>query len=1710
MADDIDIEEHDPMDNPRIADMFLANIKSEPVDYEDNYSEYSGVNYEENVSIKEEPKDYDPEHCPEESQQQTVPSHYENRVQNSSVKRKNLIILGSKPCPRSKKLKTLFISLEDWGDRLNTSPCYCKECMILFATRNALDAHKMSVHSFLVAVEEVKEEETPKPQHRFCNHCQTYFEDEALLIQHLYDLIQAKQAKIKEKPQPQPQLQPTKPSVSSEIVNPPIQKTNMYNVCRVCTCYFKKKLAYEKHCVLKHGAGVAFDRVCVPDNGYVKCKFCGAPAKTLLLHNRHIRICHNSIYVRKAANGVQKVKNTIPTKKLIASKVKNVYTKNVSSNMHLGKLYQRNLEKTAKSAKSNSLAVNTNEINNDYRLSFKRGVPKNILFKCDKCPKYFLNCLVALTHAYRPNYAHTTQTNVWKCPDCHRLFRQIDSELHQLQHRHTREFKVYDVHPNIYSRVLCRCAKCNIYFEERLYIKHTKLGCADTSFVDHCSICDLTVNNSIIHKQKHTTRQFIKSDFILIEDFVQHGQTQTSNASGAKIAKIPQLPNKKIAKPNLKRPNTEFPEPIPKKKPLISTTVAIKTQKAKRNEIPMYYCKLCQTYAKKPYKRSHHLEKKCQESIRRVLSPCPICGLTFCSNMQLKSHTTFMHTKHNVHFKDYKFVCIRSLKPCMPPLPKFRKCTRCAVQYLDVHSKCNLTAVKTCKMCKRSFTESAFRLHMLHHKYMTQTQAPHKNMTHAQAPGKSIENTLKMKYRMLKPTWNILYNCKACDVTTDSYDNVVGHCQKHYNHMESYGVTIMNCEVCNLNFENKCYKRHVELHENETIDRDSFTILTYDYFELLRNNWFKIFTSIPGEQVTQILRRSIYVTRIVKMTMLQNGPPEYTVYKCQTCNKIVANDDICVHVESNDCDAEQTHKCSDCGLDFATERARVSHSAIHRKQAVNANSFRIVAFNHPGEAEFNVKLRSEYAVNSSNDTKTTVVNRTAKAVPKSKAVLKTTATAVPSNDKVKILKYKYYQCQKCYCCSTKRPAIYNHACVREENMRLCHQCNYVFHIMGQPLHLKKHLSTPMTRDNIVIEPINFPTKPDEWRVKLSECKKCQVKFPSHLIESHNCIKSGAIPAMKLYRCSGCKMLFSDKENLAKHEEECDLHEDKQCRCGLNHKEHIYKCNHCDVFMMSKAAAESHNRRDHVELPTEPCSKCGWNFASRALRKHISTHHLQLKLSPKDFCIIPIENENEQSAGRCSANKQQREIKAEMLKQKLENCDNGDVQDAIDKVDDKDDDKDTNVETASANEFRKLYSFSEFHRKYKNYKNALYRCAKCDVCYLNTKCWFYHEHLTPKNALNVRECTTCNARFTRVTMKKHLFNHEADPSVVYRVVTPEETPTRLLGPPLNSVSIKASVKDEEVATTSKVKESVVSQSVPEINQASPEPDQTTKQPESIKQAPKLDQTSLPERNTSTPPKKYTHKVYKCGECNVYFMAQQTCYTHMLHHTPIDSKEFIECKLCGLPFKIMALNPHMKKHHKEDFNLDEVLVEEYTKDSVNRTPKIEIYYAIDKVQSRLVSTTSDEANCDADSASNNQPSSSTNTVEDAVDTVQNEASDEVMEAQSSFTEDEKINNEFPNVEEDRSLDDSIRPEDNIAREKHKCRFCDEVFKTNTSKEFHESLDHLDAEKSCEICKSSFNASILDALHLNIKDDTFQCCLCKERFEVQQMTTHSKMHV
>ncbi|GBP11309.1 hypothetical protein EVAR_92845_1 [Eumeta japonica] len=162
MSDDIDIEEHDVMASVAEKDVFvdLSIVKQEVLDIE--YEDLSSGAHRRHppspqltatcsveVHNADSTTDDLPEPLPALESPVTVSSS--DNIQTTTT---NQDIDDYEKLKEEAKSNITKVILEDWSFYISQCKSYCEHCKILFPTENALAAHNMLSHSYLVAVEE--------------------------------------------------------------------------------------------------------------------------------------------------------------------------------------------------------------------------------------------------------------------------------------------------------------------------------------------------------------------------------------------------------------------------------------------------------------------------------------------------------------------------------------------------------------------------------------------------------------------------------------------------------------------------------------------------------------------------------------------------------------------------------------------------------------------------------------------------------------------------------------------------------------------------------------------------------------------------------------------------------------------------------------------------------------------------------------------------------------------------------------------------------------------------------------------------------------------------------------------------------------------------------------------------------------------------------------------------------------------------------------------------------------------------------------------------------------------------------------------------------------------------------------------------------------------------------------------------------------------
>ncbi|KAI8431569.1 hypothetical protein MSG28_016059 [Choristoneura fumiferana] len=185
-----------------------------------------------------------------------------------------------------------------------------------------------------------------------------------------------------------------------------------------------------------------------------------------------------------------------------------------------------------------------------------------------------------------------------------------------------------------------------------------------------------------------------------------------------------------------------------------------------------------------------------------------------------------------------------------------------------------------------------------------------------------------------------VFKCEDCSFATDVYDDVIGHCQNHYNDIKDPTAF---CETCQLSYHTNYIKEHEYLHEKD------LKIISYSY-KSLYSNWDKTFEGMPSHILEEMQERSIYKSHCLKMKVINDGPWKYTLYQCNQCETCVAPGKLEQHCRK-ECDF-LGHPCSECNKLFILYAMCENHELDHKK----TNVFKTIEFNCKRDERFNSKL----------------------------------------------------------------------------------------------------------------------------------------------------------------------------------------------------------------------------------------------------------------------------------------------------------------------------------------------------------------------------------------------------------------------------------------------------------------------------------------------------------------------------------------------------------------------------------------------------------------------------------------------------------------------------------------------------------------------------------------------------------------------------------
>ncbi|CAH4033047.1 unnamed protein product [Pieris brassicae] len=1427
----------------------------------------------------------------------------DNDVKQRSLLTKNTIVLGSNipnkmiigsnvpqnvvGCNNpeyscSNVTKTSFVSeierdpfsakviLKDWGYILKKHPFYCDECLILFPTQSALNAHNASEHSLLVAIEEI-DVDTHDTQTgdlgqmiQKCPICGYVFKTYRNYLAH----IESKHDTNK--------LQPINDVFNGNCMmclEKHYKTLNTY--CKhISTCHSKvyhtiysdiepSKGTARKKTTNVDNTGLSppnkarkstakFDRINIARKSTTKQGegYKNVALKSTAKHPKNIALKSTSKPTQPRRIAVKSTSSSEREK--IATSLQEYYCLEcditfatlISYNIHKIKHNIENDKEENRCDRKIHQTEDFSQFNETKTISEPKDVgdeqkvfiiPKDTIFKCPRCDLHSLSCRTMFFHFLKCTGAKSKVL----CDICNRSLRYQDVESHKLQHRLMSTINDIEMTKKALDKLLLVCTECKVGFDSFSINTNHAVECQKKEGI-LCQKCNLKIApECIIKHQKIHSSNF---DLLVVEflcgNFNKLNELTENNS--------------------------------------------------------LYYCHECKSYDPANHEDYHRTSVCLQKKSFRI---CRFCGLRF-------SHESFPghilgHQNNSFNLNNIKFIDIHTgevMKPKIPDCNKFAgdSTAKCSIEKRKRESLNEKTVY--CEECQEFYYELAYKIHLQYH------ECPSTN---------NIDAEIMQKYLTMQSLWNLVYLCQCCNITFDNYDLAVEHSQNHITkNRKTPSEKCTKCTKCNLLFEKQSFERHKNFHNGAEIDKESFCVLSFNFKDLLSESWDNVFKVISDEQKSHILSKSVYhCYRNLRLELNYDGPSTHTLYKCAVCDAIVDKAYLLDHAYNKDvCKNGDKFACTSCELAFVTRESLVEHESHHLPDTKS----RIILFNKPKHFSLNVHLIRQSRIsnlsNKESESKTSFIfykclgceagiqNLLNIKIHKcslrktylkcDRCQLKFRPTALKRHmllhkkmDKFYIVPFKHgnlvlqgktklrlYKCKKCKLCTHKRLSA--HTC-RPENPRKCSSCGLQFSEKSFKKHMEQHAKVPnLTRNNLVIIQYTPDLSPFDNEPPSHETEKSMLDESSNAKpvahKQKELIEDNPMSRL-LYKCT-CGILFVKWNQLRDHIRRCSVDfKPTQCKCGLNfHKlslrDHMYahlNCSSIKNYLVACVnvgkAAIANARKNWLWY----CTVCKTYYNDI---KHLNCHFKGNTPGPCERCSI------------CRITMSSYSFQDHMELHKEDN-------------------------EFSLKQLHKLYlrmidtdALKAPNRPFNKKCPTLYKCKKCDVNFITSQ--QLQSHLDePRHVIEDRiQCNYCHYFFATISLSAHKLNHHYKKKYKRHdfVIQTKET------------------ADEEDIDSNKLKinESRKSRAQP----TEPRHHDFARTPENIKRAvyKSIGKTALDDLKV----------LHKCGICHLYFMVKKTIHSHLARHSKTIKRfhSSHSCSICGLEFYTRSLIRHMFVHHK----------------------------------------------------------------------------------------------------------------------------------------------------------------------------------------------------
>ncbi|XP_031769687.2 zinc finger protein 91-like isoform X1 [Galleria mellonella] len=942
-------------------------------------------------------------------------------------------------------------------------------------------------------------------------------------------------------------------------------------------------------------------------------------------------------------------------------------------------------------------------------------------------------------------------------------------------------------------------------------------------------------------------------------------------------------------------------------------------------------CKYCPKISKEMILYNVHLRKYHKEKIHVVIKDIEINSKVEKKSERTQQNSSIISkctteekcSSSNSNISILELLILKSV---------LYKCSKC-----DIHFLCLETALShvdhmeisinwKCTICLKIFKKSDEALHKKQHLHVNTF---------------SVYNTSDIDVAL------ILYKCTKCTIHYDEK-----HFRRHYSDCELKSPNASYCIVCDILIDNNIMKSHEYDHKHKNYDLNNFTIIECDLLCEEANGAFKEYESNKKINI-KLSKKSRIMTHITDRMLLVKS--FCNTCKCFVSDVGWLRE---VHLQSR-CQHLTKRICIYCGLLLTSKTLATHKNMHRRNPKITLQDFRFYELNSrklikPPIPEYpkceicDIHFMSKLAIKNHLCSENEFLTCTVCSIKLSKSIFKLHMAFhnYLLNNKSKFLNHK----------SAKLPVserIDSNTNLPNINNNLPQPCKLEKFIA---LYRCKRCSTTFIMYDKVIDHCHLHYNNREHEIKTVRCNDCELSFEIGCYESHKILHDRKNTSYKRPLEFDIFYFQFDNDIWTKHifGPLSQNQVKKILRQSIYRFEHrlimnivqegssditLYKCNKCSCIIEPELIFK-HIQINCLDVRKYCCIFCGLSFISLVFKRNHEKIHSHPSIILKSFRVVLFNQTQHRTYNStfnvsyqyyilyqcriCNITIQKfQRSNHKCNKNELMSCtecgllfDQNEYESHITKHKDVDSFISENIKVILFGEVsedvKKNYSKKLLSFRGAVYDYTFYKCSSCDICLRNIKSTLLHI-CAPTNYKI--KCSKCGLHFHCNWYKAHNQSHIVDPGFEIEnmnIISFDAKISVSINPKNNNLSNSDSpLKQLTLNCTESTRDTIVH--IEKSNQIVT----TGKETEEF-------EARINDVGTHS-----SVKFFKCTECGLNFLDEPSIKIHFNHCGPKSKLSKQNCTKCNLLFTPNILFTHLLTHHGQKNNVFKYEIIEVTK-------------------------------------------------------------------------------------------------------------------------------------------------------------------------------------